>query len=409
MSNRDAGFQGRTLAILIALGAAAFAIMAYLLVTEDERRAYRSAGANAFSPSAIGHAAFVELLDRLAVPTLVSRFDSARRTGAGSVLMLAEPPSEQAIRPILDHLSETYDAGAVIVVLPKWTSQRQDPRRWLVDAALLSPTQVNAVLTAMVEDASVVRPETAGTWATGPFSVAPTLASPQLIRSESLTPVIGTENGMLIGEMRMDWRRVWILSDPDILANHGIGQGDNAQLIMDVVDSLRAPTGAVVIDETIHGFQLSPSLWRTLFSPPFLIASLNALATLGLVVWASGRRFGNPTAVRQPFQPGTSTLVDISADLMRPGQHGPHILGRYADMTLERVARKLHAPRNLDDRGLQAWVDRVGASRRPGETRQAIQRELDVLVARASIDPGRCLAAARRLHKWKQDMLDGSR
>ena len=255
----------------------------------------------------------------------------------------------------------------------------------------------------------VVRPETAGTWATGPFSVAPTLASPQLIRSETLAPVIGTENGLLIGEMRMDWRRVWIVSDPDIMANHGIGQGDNARLIVDVVESMRSPTGAVVIDATIHGFQLSPSLWRTLFSPPFLIASLNALATLGLVVWASSRRFGNPTAFRAPFQPGTSTLVDVSAGLMRPDQHGPHILGRYADMTLQRVAGKLHAPRNLDDRDLRAWVDRVGASRRLGETWKAIQRELDVLVGRASIDQGRFLAAARRLHKWRRDILDGSR
>ena len=51
----------------------------------------------------------------------------------------------------------------------------------------------------------------------------PNIVEPtQLIRGDPLVPIVGSADGMLIGEIADRNRKIWVLSDPDVIANHGL-------------------------------------------------------------------------------------------------------------------------------------------------------------------------------------------
>src|SRR5262249_56525747 len=88
-----------------------------------------SSGPDAFSRSALGHRAFLDLARGRGIPVLVSRHDSARRAGTGGVLVLAEPRLESDQSPRARRMEAILAAAhTVLLVLPKWTG-RDDPAR----------------------------------------------------------------------------------------------------------------------------------------------------------------------------------------------------------------------------------------------------------------------------------------
>src|SRR5262249_44640647 len=80
-------------------------------------------GPTTFSRSAIGHAGIADTLQRLGVPVVKSRNNSADKLGKDGVLVIAEPRptalSDPALRALLD-------ARAVLLVLPKWTGKASE-------------------------------------------------------------------------------------------------------------------------------------------------------------------------------------------------------------------------------------------------------------------------------------------
>ena len=49
-----------------------------------------------------------------------------------------------------------------------------------------------------------------------------------------------------MGELNDRNRRVWVLSDPDLLSNRGIAREGNAALVVTIVNRLRGARGNVV-------------------------------------------------------------------------------------------------------------------------------------------------------------------
>ena len=222
---------------------------------------------------------------------------------------------------------------------------------------------MQAVLELAVPDGRVRRPLEPPSWQTDGLDIVPTLDRPQLVQSTALSPVVATDQGILVGALAREGQTVWVLSDPDILSNHGLGRGDNADLAVAVVEALRPSDSAVVFDETIHGFGQNASLWRLIFQFPYLIATLQVAAAVIALVWATAGRFGSPVPAERPLQAGKETLLNNMASLLQFGGHGSVILRRYLDATLRDVVRRLRAPRTLEGEELIDWVDRVGAAR----------------------------------------------
>ncbi len=72
------------------------------------------------------------------------------------------------------------------------------------------------------------------------LNLAPNVRTPtQLVRGDDLQPIVSSERGMLIGELNERGRRIWVLSDPDVISNHGLARGGNAALAVASIKRLR--------------------------------------------------------------------------------------------------------------------------------------------------------------------------
>ncbi len=109
---------------------------------------------------------------------------------------------------------------------------------------------------------------------------------------------------------------LYVLADPEALGNAGLHRGRNAYFLLAVLDHIRTDDGGIVFDETLHGHEVVPSLWRELLSFPLVLVSLHVLLLLAVVVWAAMNRFGAPRSVPPALEPGTHFLVENTARLL---------------------------------------------------------------------------------------------
>lgn len=402
MTAESSPFSRQIVGWLIGLGFLAF-FGALLTMLFQDTAVERTNGANPFSRSAIGHEAFVETLDRLGTPVLVSRSSSALRA-RGGVLVVPEPGPD-ADEALLDEL---LSAERVLVILPKWTGVRDPDRpRWIGRAELL-PEEVAGVVLARVAGAgAVTRPDAPGVPTARGIGDAPALARPQLMHSDALRPLVAYEEGILLGEVRGTGNRIWVLSDPDAVNNHGLGKADNAAFAVGFVEALRPAGGTVVFDTTILGFERHPSLWRALFEFPFVVATIMALAAVGALMWSAAGRFGPARRPEAPFEAGKARLIGNTAQLVGYGGHAPELLARYFRASVRDVARRVHAPRHLDEDGVLAWLDRVADARGVGWRATELHAQAAAAGRGGPNDP-RIARTAYAIFRWKREMIDGS-
>jgi hypothetical protein len=401
----QATFSSRTVIVLIAIGFLAFVGATYFMIYEDTSGFHR-AGTNAYSHSAIGHKAFVDILRRLEVPVIVSRDNSAEKADHSALIVIAEPRlsllEDEAIEELLS-------AGTALLVLPKWNGRadRYNPG-WADRVRPVSSARVEDILKRVATDGKIAHGGDEISWQPGPLGIVPTLSKPQLMKTTQLEPILASDQGMLIGELIHDNHRIWVLSDPDILSNHGIDDGDNAALTLAMIDELRSPDGAVIVDESIHGFRQRSNSWGPILELPFVVATILSLAAIIALMWAATERFGSPIAARRPTEAGKAGLIDNTASLLERSGYGAAILRRYLLVTLRDVGRRLHAPRRLDEAALIDWVDRVGEARGVKQRYGVIRRQAEAIAGSGGADSARLARAAQDLYRWKQEIVNGS-
>lgn len=407
-------FGRRSVVVLATLmGLSLVAGLVALALPGEERVELRSADANAYSYSALGHRAFLALLRRSGIPVLVSRHVSAQKASeGGGLLLLAEPQPWRAAGLELELERTVSNSERTLLVLPKWTGVR-DPGRegWIARARLLGSARVEDVMELAGLDGELVRlPEGGQSWK-GELGPAPTLARPQLVKSRRLVPLIECREGVLFGRLRADQdddTERYVLTDPDLLSNHGLDNGRNAELALALVQSLVAEGHTVVVDETAHGFRLTPSLWAEIFRFPLVLTFANAVLCAGLLLWAGTRRFGSPLPPPPPLEAGKRTLIDNTAELLLAAGHGGHALERYLHQGVRSVARAHHVPEDLEpaerDERLARIGERMGVSNRPEE----LDAEVDAAGRSRSGRARQTLRAARAIHRWREEMLHGT-
>ncbi len=87
----DSPFRRSVVTWLVGVATASLTLALALIVIRPEAGEVSSSAADSFSRSALGHRGFVELLRANGIPVLVSRYASAERAGASSLLLIAEP------------------------------------------------------------------------------------------------------------------------------------------------------------------------------------------------------------------------------------------------------------------------------------------------------------------------------
>src|ERR1043166_2616343 len=291
-------FSRRYLPGWIGPAVATFAASLYFMGRPGEPGA-DAVGPSTYSRSAIGHVGIADTLQRLGLPVIKSRNNSADKLGKDGVLVLAEPRANAVNEPAMRAL---LDARAVVLVLPKWTGRAsQTTPGWLAKAEEKPPSQAQWVLN-LVAGGEVVREREMPVWQTNLLARKPHPATPvQLMRSDGMRPIVAAPAGMLVGELNRN-RSIWVLADPDVIANHGIGEAENAAFTLAIINRLRGRNGPVVFDATIHGYRERPTNPLALMVQfPFVVATAQVAVALVLLLWATLARFGAAQSAPPPL------------------------------------------------------------------------------------------------------------
>jgi hypothetical protein len=392
----------------IAAAVILFVAALYLMGRDSRVSGSDAVGPSTFSRSAIGHAGLAELIRRSGMTVVKSQAASTEKLGDGGLLVVAEPvpqiQSDSTLRALLD-------APAVLLVLPKWRGEPSRSRPdWVGEVELKPVRDAQWALGLAIEGGEVVRDTTASGFTTNRLGPQPQLVSPrQLVRAQRLRPLVASDQGILVGEMTARNRRLVVLADPDAIANHALGEKDNAAFALALIDLLRSGDGPVVFDETVHGYiARTASPLRLLFEYPFVLVTVQAAVALLLLLWATAARFGAPQPVPPPLAAGKGGLIRNAADLIAFAGHRRTMVRRYVQATLRDVARRFHAPPGLTDAGLIAWLERIAKAR-------AVSVDCRAVLARVEAQSGEhghpsgLVAIAHDINRWKREIVDADR
>ncbi len=392
-----------------------------------------TAETNAYSYSAVGHRAFVELLERVDIDVTVSRHRSAQKASDKRPLLLLEPSRGSGFD--LRHEEHTKDIVTaairndvpIVVALPKWwVAEATDDERWAhrieavdpyergealgtVSTALIEAGQLDYVGALTVDTPAAVngRAHIAGVAARPEVSLSPAQVLTAQAELEPLITLDGDADQILFARMR--GTKVYLLSDPDLINTMGIGAGDHAAIALTIVADLLAAEG-VVIDEVSHGFERVETIWEELFRFPLVLLTLHLAGLLALALWTALVRFGKPEA-RPPRVPsGKQTLLDNTATLLALGRHAGYGAKRYFETTLRALSRSYGIPPEASEEVRIAQLAAI--ARRRGSTTDlaTLASEVEALAERGgSREQHRAQDIARRIFAFRKELTDGHR
>jgi hypothetical protein len=395
--------------IFLPCAAALFAI-SILLSGGREEPSLGGAGAGVYSKSALGYAGVWDVMKRSGMKVSASTGNTAAEVGPRGTLIIGEP--------LMSLLGGTDDAVSraerVLLILPKWGWTRDENHTaWVSQVEPMPLSTPQGILFYMAPEGGIVfRTEWPERWQVNEIGTDPSGSGViQLIRDGDMRPLVGTPDGVLLGEIEREGTKLWVLSDPDIIANHGAHRGGNAAFIMSVAERLSLydndEPGRIVFDETVHGFIASgESPLGILFRFPFWVIAVMTVLAAGMTTAAGMGRFGPPAAKSSETDFGKTTLIDNGARLLDYGGHHAYVLKRYAAMTIRSAAKTLKAPEGMDEWQLVSWLDRIGESRGLKSSSGAILSAISEKSAgRGKLE--RMFALARDIHRWKGEILSG--
>jgi hypothetical protein len=427
----EGGFTRRAVAWITGIVLASLTAGALLSAFGEKLESRPSSGPNTFSRSAVGHRALAELLRQEGLG-VVSRGNSreGRPPGPHRPLVLAEPYAGTILNPA--RLQALRDEAArrkapLVLVLPKWDSV-EDPRHsgWIGDVALRPARDVEQVAKALdVKGLANVRIERRR-GAEAPRECRARLGGPpeayridlrpaQLIRpGPGLDPIVVCGGELLVARVKQGegTPAVFLVADPDILENHGLGRADHAQMVDDLlVRGLEAQ--GVIFDETIHGLAHQAGLLAEALRFPLVLAVLQSALLAGVIVWAGVGRFGKPLPVRgfsgdeEPGD-GPEILIDNTARLLsvstRGGGHAAESLARYYRQTVRAVAAACFLPPDLPEDELVERLQKIAHSRGSRMQLRSFARRVEQVAAAGPAARDRAVRLARILHRWRREM-----
>jgi hypothetical protein len=397
----------RPATVLWALGASVVAALAFIVISTfaPELREDRDAGSNAASRSAVGYAGLVRLLHDTGVPTTIRR-GPAPPGARGGLLILT--PRAGADADEVDTASK-YD-GNVLIVAPKWLTSRSNSHRgWVVVRGLL-PTVFAADALGRPEVRDLKRTDGARpvTLVAGPNQH---IAAPQTVlpfgRIDALqhemtdfgVPILvdRDQEAVLVG---VGAGRIFLLTDPDLIDNHGMADPVTARSALTLIDILRGPNGAVTFDVTLDGLARPRSLMRIALTPPFFAATLCALAAFVLIGWRALIRFGPTVRPERAVALGKLALVESAAGLIRLAKRQARMAPRYAAVARGAAARAVGASRDWNAQQTDDYLDRLGDP--SGRTRPF--SDLVAAAERGGGSEAELMASAHDLFQWKLEV-----
>ncbi len=391
-------FAARTVFMMLGISIFAFCAVMTLVAFSDDLRPKNHAGSHPYSTAATGYGGFVDLLERTGQTVRISRVERTIGNRDQGVLIV----TLQGFG--MGELEPEEIQGPALVVLPKWygTADRTKPE-WQRETSLADTNYSAGALQIFDEDGDVWRIRAPAQLQT-PFGLqSPKLDDDlQVIRSETLEPIIETAAGAVLS--RMPNNDIYILSDPDILNTFGLAEIDNARFAIDLVNWLKfGYDQAIIFDATLHGFVRSENILQTALSPPFLGATLAALAAALLLGWSASLRFGAPEREDRAIALGKQALADNSAGLISMARRENRLAPGYLDLTRRAVTTDIGAPKTLTEDELYALLDRITAD--ATDTRSWGELAAGLKTNAASRDD--LVSKAQAIWAWRKEHVHG--
>lgn len=424
-------FDRRVLAIAIPIAAVSLVGTLIALALGPELFETPGVGPSRSARSAIGHRAFFDLLGSLGIEVETSRANAGHKVRDGALLVFAEPEvpgrgengdegadeDEETAPVFTDQLPERLPDSRVLIVLPKWEAvpHFQNPY-FAATVTLRQVSEIEAVLEALADSIEgsepwrVIRPRGTPPWEGSVLPGAPDLVSPQLVhhpRLETWIGATGDDGGTLVGRIEGFESEFIIVSDPDLISNHGLvrGGGTNAVLAVGLIERLLDGPRRVVVDESCHGSGVESGFWNEALRFPLVLLVLHVSLIAGAILWGAFGRFGPPRTETVGYEAGSRRLVESTAELLRFGGHGAEALRRYVKIAVDEACRRLNGPASGALGSKLAWLSGRGSGR--------VRTDITALAARAASTPVRSneekvRELALAIDRWRQEIVHGS-
>lgn len=423
----EGGFSRKAIGWITGVGVASFVLALLLTAFGEDLFSKPSPNANSYSRSALGHRGLVELLQSMGIGAVSRRTPGTAAPGPLRPLIAAEPDPlvlEAAEDRLAELRREARSRDAVlVVVLPKWTGvPRPSNPGWIERVSLLPDAALQSVLEAIdepaLENLTLVRAEgrvrpCSARWrsatSAGTVDFEANLSPAQLFApAPGLEPEVDCGGRLLVARHKSaDGPEIFLVSDPDLLNNHGLGRGDNAALVHEFLTHRLGAKG-VIFDETIHGYRRTPGILAEAFRFPLLLAVLQTAVLLGVLLWAGMGRFGKPLPPPAALGSGRQVLIDSTARLLTYGGHAAESFGRYFHQTVRALAGHFGLPSDLPEAETLDRLQRISRERRLGMDLHRLRQQADHPPSGEQAQE-RALSFARDLHRWRQEMMDGHR
>ena len=365
--------------------------------------------ADALSRSAVGYAGLVRVLRESGRTAIISR-NPGGIGPVGSGLLVLTPPADLKGRD----LARLVEGGqrTVLVVLPKW-EVIPAPRHigWVLQAGLVPAGNISRMLAALFggsADASVVsraKGVSAGRldWVNGFAGLDPL----PIARVDALQGVAAPGAEVLLQDqggravLSRIHGRTFVLADPDLLDNQAMATSRGARTAVALLDELHGDGGPVFFDVSLNGFGRPRSLIALALAPPFLGASICALAAALMMGAHAAVRFGPALPPDRALALGKQALLDNSAQLIALARREPKMGRRYAALVRRSLARRALSTdvgAATEDNRLDAAIDRLLPSSQPPFSVLAGEAERAVNVTSL-------MRAVRALHQRQTEIL----
>ena len=394
-SSEDAAFNARLMLLVTAVGVLAFIAMLVLGAYAPDLRSGHNGGTHALSNGATGFSGLVRL---------------AEATGQNPVIVRSTPDLDSEDLAVIspDHGSvqlgdilQRRGARATLIVLPKWDTQPDALKTGWVRIAGLLPPQDPARTLAPADPFEIHRDKTRGEALRSVDPSAPAdvrFLAPRVLQTMSgrrVKPIIVDDRGrVVLGQVGAG--HLYVLADPDLLNNHGMGDVRQARAAVALLRFLNS-TGAdaVLFDVTANGLGRSRSPLKLAFDVPFLAVTLTIFAAMALAGWQALIRFGPVRRRPRAIAFGQAALVDNSAALIRKAGREAALGPRYVELIKERAIALFALPPSTDSQAIGERLESLNPSRSFHSAAQAAihARSRDEL-----------LGAARSLHHWLKEI-----
>lgn len=266
----------------------------------------------------------------------------------------------------LDVFDDKVALLPTLVILPKWRTGVR-ALGFAHQGLLIPPPELDRLLGQIGErDARMLREQsglTTLTYELDGSEMEVTLFHAQTVSLSTCVPILGSRRAMLFGRCQSPSGADYhLLADPDVMSNHGLRLGGNADLAFSIIERM-AGERQVVFDLTnrVHTYERrptreirerSPDELARMFRYPFSVLWFGFALVSLLVLWRAIVRYG-PLARIYDDEPRASKEVSIAAKarLLRLSNHDAPLLNSHITQRIQALASDLigpHRPPGVD-------------------------------------------------------------